>query len=182
MVGRGATVALNTNCVLRLQQTKRPTTLVTERSARLARTGSALTAPPSGSRRGDKCRNYSHAWACVCVLTCFNFAEHTMNQTPAKAINKERHYGNERVELVRSPPSCMLSHDSGQRFSTATDSTLLQRNKEQNSLNWCVARRRRHAQEREGEKWLWRKLFYSVGDCGAAELWTVWIKVNRVRI
>lgn len=37
-----------------------------------------------------------------------------MNQTAAKAINKERHYGNESVELVRSLSMCMLSHDLGQ--------------------------------------------------------------------
>lgn len=47
------------------------------------------------------------------------FAGRTMNQTAAKAINKERHYGNESVALVRSFSSCMLSHDSGQGFSAA---------------------------------------------------------------
>lgn len=42
-----------------------------------------------------------------------------MNQTAARAINKERHYDNESVELVRSLSSCMLSHDSGQGFAAA---------------------------------------------------------------
>lgn len=55
--------------------------------------------------------------SCLNVFwTYFNFTGHTMNQTAAKAINKERHYGNESVELVRSLSSHMLSHDSGQGF------------------------------------------------------------------
>ena len=95
--------------------TNKETTLMTERSDRLRGPGWKLTSPPSNLWQGDKCRNYSHAW--VFFWTCFNFAVHTMNQTAAEAINKDRHYGNESVELVRSPSLRMLSHDSGQGFS-----------------------------------------------------------------
>lgn len=49
-------------------------------------------------------------------LNHFKIAGHTVNQTAAKAINTERHYGNEAMVLVRSLTLCMLSHNSGQRF------------------------------------------------------------------
>lgn len=53
---------------------------------------------------------------CFSFKASFNFAENTINQTTTKAIIRERHYGNENGELVRSL-SFVLRRDSGQGFS-----------------------------------------------------------------
>lgn len=44
-------------------------------------------------------------------LNSFKIADHTMNQTAAKEINKESHYGNESVVLARSLK--LLNHKLG---------------------------------------------------------------------
>lgn len=94
-------------------KTNNETTLTTERSVRLLGPGvksEHLTAFPTHDKETNSEVTVMPEcfFELVSILQCT-----TMNQTAAEAINKDRRYGNESAELVRSPPSCMLSHDSG---------------------------------------------------------------------
>lgn len=97
--------------------TNKETTLMTAGSAPSAQATVEASASAFQLMTKEMNAKKSDSHRQVFFWTHFKFAGHTMNQTAAKAINKERHYGNESVELVRSLSLRMLSHDSGQRFS-----------------------------------------------------------------
>lgn len=81
------------------------------RSDSLLQWGEKLTSPADDESR--KAGNTIHAWV---FFNLFQFCKHTMNQTAATAINKQRHYDNGNVKIVRSMSLCMFNQDSGQGF------------------------------------------------------------------